>query len=444
MESGNFDTLPQLSKNDALRILKTSLENLSLSSDYYKAVFHLSKYPSPETELALLELVKSKSSKQAVLIGKRKAIEVLGKMQCKKAIPYIGESLNSSDPYIVENSALALADLGCKELKIHHLIGNLLDKPNQNKRALIKSLGKMRAFSELSKIKEIFSQKDLPLSIKCAAIVAISNITGKLENIELLSDLLDSLNQNQRICAVQDIIDAKAYKLIPRVLKTPISPFFRIQAVISLLPSNYNKLKKISIIDSLDSIVIDEPNNMNLDKNLTTESNYEFFIEELFNPDFNKSYFALSKLKEINSKILFSKLNLYWNKFKKDYGALYFLIILFRYLDIYEKQDTAKALEMIDYCLDKSWPDNMKFKPQAIFSSIYIDLNFFFENIVNWLDYKKNKYWFSRYTALFAIERLIENNRISLSQIKFLNDIDESNAFARLKLNFIINKYLLS
>ena len=112
MNVGPFDTLPPLSKKDALRILRTPLKDLKLSSDYYKAVFHLSKFPCPETEEALLELVKCDSFENPILLAKRKAIEVLGKMRCKKAIPFIGNNLHHQDPYIVENSAWALQEIG--------------------------------------------------------------------------------------------------------------------------------------------------------------------------------------------------------------------------------------------------------------------------------------------------------------------------------------------
>ena len=114
-----FDTLPPLSKNDALKILKTPLNELRLASDYYKAVFHLAKHPSIETEKALISLVKPQSNQQSILIAKRKAIEVLAKFGCANAIPLIGNCLHSSDPYLVENSALALAEIGCNETKIH-------------------------------------------------------------------------------------------------------------------------------------------------------------------------------------------------------------------------------------------------------------------------------------------------------------------------------------
>ena len=230
----NFDTLPNLSKNDALNILKTPIKDLELSSDYYKAVFHLSKYPSFETELALLELIKNESLEKSFLLAKRKAIEVLGTMRCKKAIPYICENLNSNDPYIIENCVLALVEIGCKDPQIHNLIGALLDKPNQNKRVLIQSLGRMRALSELPKIYKILDHKDLVPGIKGASIAAIANITGEIKGIENLARFLDLPNQNDRISAVQDIIDANAYMLIPLVMDTPISPFFRIRTITAL------------------------------------------------------------------------------------------------------------------------------------------------------------------------------------------------------------------
>ena len=82
--------------------------------------------------------------------------------------------------------------------------------------------------------KKIFDQKNLPIGIKGASIAAISNITGNIDNVHLLAKFLDVPNQNDRICAVQDIIDAKAYSLIPLVITSPISPFFRIRTIISL------------------------------------------------------------------------------------------------------------------------------------------------------------------------------------------------------------------
>ena len=70
-----FDNLPPISKKKAFQILSKKIDELELPSDYYKAVFHLLKYPGPDTEKLLLDLLISSSNEHCVLIAKRKAIE---------------------------------------------------------------------------------------------------------------------------------------------------------------------------------------------------------------------------------------------------------------------------------------------------------------------------------------------------------------------------------
>ena len=59
MRQSPFDNLPILTQKEAFAILSTPLAHLDLSSDYYKAVFHLAKFPGKDTEKALLKLEKS-------------------------------------------------------------------------------------------------------------------------------------------------------------------------------------------------------------------------------------------------------------------------------------------------------------------------------------------------------------------------------------------------
>ena len=94
MNASPFDNLPPLSQKDALEILSTPTNKLNLISDYYKAAFHLVKYPGLKTEQALLALVKSASNELSVSIARRKAIEGLARLGCKAAIPSI-EAINS-------------------------------------------------------------------------------------------------------------------------------------------------------------------------------------------------------------------------------------------------------------------------------------------------------------------------------------------------------------
>ena len=76
MKVGNFDTLPHLSQKEALRILKMPVEDLRISSDYYKAVFHLAKYPGSDTEDALLALVESKADEECIIIATRQKKQI--------------------------------------------------------------------------------------------------------------------------------------------------------------------------------------------------------------------------------------------------------------------------------------------------------------------------------------------------------------------------------
>ena len=140
MSNSPFDNLPQLTKEEALNILKTPINELNLSSDYYKAVFHLSKYPCLETEESLLTLLKSEDKSQAIVIARRKSIEVLARIGCKRAMPLIAKTLDSDDPYVVENATWALQELNCTDVKLHKCIANLLNQPKHNRRVLIKLL----------------------------------------------------------------------------------------------------------------------------------------------------------------------------------------------------------------------------------------------------------------------------------------------------------------
>ena len=441
MNRGPFDTLPQLSKNDALKLLETPLNEIKLASDYYKAVFHLAKYPSPETEQALLDLIRSQSVEFPFLIAKRKAIEVLGQMSCEKAIPDFVNNLRSSDPYIVENSAWALQQTGCKDVGIHNLIGSLIDQPNQNQRVLIQSLAKMGAVSELKKIEKVFNQFDISPGVKGASLAAISALTGRHDNVELLRNYLDLPNQNDRQSAVQDIIDAKEYGLLDAILKTPVSPFFRLRAI-SLMSSDLLEVgNQLDIINSIDFVLKDDPRYIRIAKSHGSLPSLNFLLDELFNVDFNRCYSALRTLILMNSTHIWLLIKLNLDKFKKDYGALYFALILLRSIEIKDKKNKEDSLELLNHALDKSWPDYMKFKPQAIMTYSFLDFSCFMENIQIWLDENQTPYWASRYAALIGLERLINIKGIAKFKYLIRACINDTNHFVKLKANSIDRHY---
>ncbi len=440
MKAGHFDNLPPLSKNDALRILKTPINKLALSSDYYKAVFHLAKFHCSDSERALLELVQSDSKEPSILIAKRKAIEVLGRMKCKKAILHIGKNLKSFDPYIVENSAWALQEIGCTNIELHNTIGVLLDNPKNNQRVLIQSLAKMNAITELSRIQKVNSKENIAPPIKGACIAAIKILTGKLNDPNLLREFLDLDNQNDRQSAVQDIIDSKACHFLVDVIHTPIAPFFRLRALDFLWPTIQNEGLEFNILEAIDFVILDDPRKIRLVKNEQQFFDTDTLLNDLFNTDFKECYSSLNRLINIPPNNILTSLKYNLNKFKKDYGAIYFLIVLFRYLGVYSENFKKLGMELVSHCLDKSWSPFMKFKPQAILLSFELDIDFFKMNISNWLDERLTPSWICRYSVLICLEKLIQDKSLDLNIEEMLKNNFDSNEFIRLKSKKILSQ----
>ncbi|HJM80300.1 MAG TPA: HEAT repeat domain-containing protein, partial [Prochlorococcaceae cyanobacterium Fu_MAG_72] len=176
-----FDNLPFLSQEEALKILATPISELALASDYYKAAFHLGKFPGAVTEQALLYLVESTSNEQPVVIARKKAIEGLARLRCVEAIPAIGSCLSSSDPYLVETSAWALQELDCQDPSLHQVMTSLLEDPNQHRRVLIQSLTSLGVVSALPSIERL--QDDASPGVSGAAMAAVFKLCGQRQRL---------------------------------------------------------------------------------------------------------------------------------------------------------------------------------------------------------------------------------------------------------------------
>ena len=59
MQSNPFHNLPKIKKRDAINILRKPISEVKILADYYKAVFHLANYPCEESEIILLDFIKS-------------------------------------------------------------------------------------------------------------------------------------------------------------------------------------------------------------------------------------------------------------------------------------------------------------------------------------------------------------------------------------------------
>tara|TARA_Y100001968_G_scaffold219347_1_gene202091 strand:- start:5571 stop:6977 length:1407 start_codon:yes stop_codon:yes gene_type:complete len=428
----SFNNLPKINKKDAIEILNKPISEVEYSADYYKAVFHLANSPCEETEIALIDFIQCDATQLELKIAKRKAIEVLAGFDCKKAIPLITRYLNNDDSYLVETAIWALGELECNDDEIIHQISSILYKPFNNKRIVIQVLTKLGFDKEMEKIRSLSKDKNLSHGIRGASIAALIKLAGDKDKLWELRSFLRLSNQNDRHCAVQDIVHAGEISMIPFLLEAPISPSFKIEAIDSLWIEESISLDQINLINSLDSVILDDPKKIdNLEINYF-ENDIIYLINQLFHTDFNRCYFAMKKLLEYSLEEVLYYLNINWDRAKGDYGALYFFINLYRILLEKGFYDNL-LLEKVDFLLSDDWPDYMKFKSSSML--VWSGLNDirFYENFSKFSDERFTPYWKNRYTALL----ILENKQDELSK-EFVNlFLRDSHRFVRLKANQI-------
>ena len=437
-----FDNLPFLSQEEALKILATPISELALASDYYKAAFHLGKFPGAVTEQALLYLVESTSNEQPVVIARKKAIEGLARLRCVEAIPAIGSCLSSSDPYLVETSAWALQELDCQDPSLHQVMTSLLEDPNQHRRVLIQSLTSLGVVSALPSIERL--QDDASPGVSGAAMAAVFKLCGQRQRLAELEAHLTLPNQIDRHLAIQDVINAGDFELLKAALRSPVSPTFRMRALNALWPKKTDKRNSCDLLVILDGLIADDPDNLTLIYRHKESPTNNFLIEELFSTDFSRCYLAVQSLRSRNPEELWPVLSQSWERAKKDYGAIYFFIILFRYLTVWPVAAQQKIQDFILLALDNRWPDFIKFKPAAILTLMQYNPELGCSYMNEWLDLEKTPYWACRYAALQAFEPFINARNWDRHAVKITNLKDDPQRFVRIKAKRLEKKHLNS
>ncbi len=438
MKHSPFDNLPELSQQEALDILATPICKLELSSDYYKAAYHLSKYPGTESENALLGLIQSQSTDKSILIAKRQAVEGLARLGCQRAIPMIGSCLNSKDPYLIEIAAWALSELRCRDSYLIKQVSKLLTDKSQNRRVLIQSLAGMEATSELAILAPLMKDFSLPPTIQGAAIAAVKRLSGKADNLFKLIQNLELINQNDRQCAIQDIINSGSPELLPFVLKTPVATSFRLRAMNQLCPDLSIKIPGLNVIKSVDLLIMDDPNNLILLHSYEKQPDISFLIEELYGTDFSRAYLALRTLLELDAIELWNALEFELDKAMKDYGAIHFFSILFGKVHGWQIEALQSIKTFLLSAMDGRWPAYMKFKPVAIISLIKLFPDASILKLDEWLDESRTPFWASRYATLLALEtsEILDSSL----PIDFQSMSNDSNHFVREKAKILLEK----
>ena len=314
MQSNPFNNLPKINKIDAINILRKPISEVNHLADYYKAVFHLANFPCEESELILLEFIKYDFEKLEFKIAKRKAVEVLATFDCKKAIPIIADFLqnDNNDDYLIETAIWSLGKLKCNDIDIINMICSILYKKFNNKRLVIQTLTNLGVRKEMDIIRSLSIDKQSSNGVKGASFAALIKLAGEEDKLFKLKDFLRLPNQNDRHCAVQDIINAGHLSILPFLIEAPISPSFKLQAIDSLWINEEVMWQKINLINCIDQVIFDDPYNINTLEVNNFDNELSILIEQLFHTDFNRCYLSIKELLKFPLDVVLSYLNNNW------------------------------------------------------------------------------------------------------------------------------------
>ena len=408
--AGALDNIhPGLSQEEAIRLLLQPVDALESQSDPYMAAAHLINFPGQQTEEALIALVRDPEQAQPRRLARRKAVEVLGRLGCQTALPVIAACLSSDDPYLVENSAVALQQLNCTDSGVHQQLSQLLADALQNRRVLIQSLAGLGVVDALPAI-QVLQDAEAP-GVRGAAISAVVQLGGTRDRLPDLVDQMVLPNQMDRQSAIQDAINAGGYELLEEILQAPVSPVFRMRAVRALWSRAAEAGCGLDLITVLDGLIEDRPQALQLVHAYDQEPTDAFLVQEFFGTDFSRSYLALQTLQQRSASALWPLLLQRWQEeAHNDYGAHYFFIRLFGSLQGWPSEALPLIRMFLEEAIVTRRPQFMKSKPAAVRALAALGCEASCESL---LDPDQTPFWEVRYAALMQASKLQAEPAIS-------------------------------
>jgi bilin biosynthesis protein len=328
-----FSNIFNLTEDQAIAILETPLDELEDTSAHYVAASHLMNFPTERSINALIETIKDDNPDLFHRIAKRKAVESLGRLKAPSALSAIRACLQDDDRYVVENAVWAIGEIGTKDREILEEIAQLLERPKQTYRVIIQTLAKFNYKPALDRIKK-YTDSDDEL-IKSTAIATVVRLTEDYSQIDRVVELLRHSNVNVRRACIQDLIDVNYYQCIPQIAKSPVSFIFRVRGIKTLAEGAISSgaIEFSEIESSLDSVIRDRPEDLELVHEYDRKPTLEFLIDELYNTDFGRCYLATQTILDLYSEEAPKAiLATYFDRGKDDYGANYHVIKLLGWL----------------------------------------------------------------------------------------------------------------
>ena len=324
-----FSNIFNLTEDQAIALLKKPLNTEDGTSERYVGAAHLINFPTQRSIDALIEAIGDLDPTLENRIARRKSVESLGRLKAVQALPTLTACLNDEDPLTVENAVWAIGEIGTEDTSILEAIANLLTKSNQTYRVIIHTLANFNYLPALERIEPYSSHDDK--SIASAAISSVARLSGDYSQMESVVSFLQHDDINVRRACIQDLIDAEYYPAIPAIAKAPISVAFRLRGI-RLLAAKGLATGKISFAEiepSLDRIIRDRPQDIDLVHEYDQPPSIEFLIRELYHTDFGRCYLADKTLLETYpQQAVEAILKTYQEEAHNDYGAHFHIIKL--------------------------------------------------------------------------------------------------------------------
>ncbi|MEM9217936.1 MAG: HEAT repeat domain-containing protein [Cyanobacteria bacterium P01_F01_bin.150] len=336
--NNRFDSIFNLSEDQAIAILQTPRETLDEGSDRYIAASQLAKFPSERTIAALIDAANNLDDHLDNRIVRRKALESLGRLKAMEALPTMQACLSSEDCYIVENAVWAIGELGSGDRnalsdEILNAVSQVLEKPDQSHRVVLHTLAKFGYTPALEKIKPFAQSEDE--TIKSAAIATICRLSGDYSQMPQVMELLQHTSVNARRGCIQDLIDTKYYDAIPNIARAPVSVAFRLRGIRMLAEAALEdgSLAFEAIAPYLDQVVRDHPQDIEMVHEYDQKPSLEFLINELYETDLGRCYLATQTLmEEYAQDAPAAVMATYKAKAHHDYGGHYHVMKLLGWL----------------------------------------------------------------------------------------------------------------
>ncbi|MEM9274543.1 MAG: HEAT repeat domain-containing protein [Cyanobacteria bacterium P01_F01_bin.143] len=401
-----FANMFNLTEDHAIALLKKPLEELEDKSERYVAASHLINFPTQRSINALIETIDDTNPDMFHRIARRKAVESLGRLNAKEALPTIQKCLEDEDNYTVENAVWAIGQIGTEDEQVLSAIANLLDKPKQSYRLIIQTLAKFAYQPALEKIKSFCDSDDE--TIASSAITTVAGLTEDYSEMNKVVAFLQHTNVNARRLSIQDLIDAQYYQAIPALTKAPVSVAFRLRGLRLLAQTAIasGKMTFAEIEPYLETVIRDHPQDLEMVHEYDQTPAWEFLLRELYQTDFGRCYLGTQTiLQEHAATAPEALIANYHQEGRSDYGAHYHIVKILGWF----KYQPGK--EVIIEALQNTQPQFQKSRAAAALALGELGAT---EAIPLLKEALNTSIFDLKYAALLALEKLGDNTVYAL------------------------------